>query len=207
MKLTSLGVAFVILSSPAFGQAKRPLKVEDIYNIREVRDPQRSPDGKWVAYTVDDGDQRHRQEQHRRLDGELGWHPAASSSHRRPKASRLLAGVRTASTSRSSRPGRGRRGGQVWLLNRAGGEAVKLTDIKGGVHDHAWSPDSKRLVLVVEDPDPAEKDADEPKDEKKTAEADRHRPVPRSRRTAAAFFAASDRTFICSTSIRRRPRP
>ena len=33
-------------------QGKRPLAVDDLYNVRDVRDPQRSPDGKWVAYTV-----------------------------------------------------------------------------------------------------------------------------------------------------------
>src|SRR6185436_2708764 len=45
-------------------------------------------------------------------------------------------------------------GAQVWLLNRAGGEVQPLTQIKGGVSDFAWSPDSKSLVLVVDDPDP-----------------------------------------------------
>ena len=33
-------------------RASAPLNVDDLYNVREVRDPQRSPDGKWVAYTV-----------------------------------------------------------------------------------------------------------------------------------------------------------
>ena len=37
-----------------------------------------------------------------------------------------------------------KKGAQVWLLNRAGGEAQKLTDVKGGVSDFAWSPDSAR---------------------------------------------------------------
>jgi len=32
--------------------AKRPLTLDDIANIREVREPQCSPDGKWVAYAV-----------------------------------------------------------------------------------------------------------------------------------------------------------
>ena len=36
------------------------------------------------------------------------------------------------------------KGAQVWLLNRTGGEALKLTDVKGGVSDYAWSPDSGR---------------------------------------------------------------
>ncbi len=49
-----------------------------------------------------------------------------------------------------------KKGGQVWLLDRAGGEAQKLTDVAGGVSDFAWSPDSTRLALVVGDADPDE---------------------------------------------------
>ena len=42
--------ALVCLVVPASSQAqKRPLNVDDIYNLQDVRDPQRSPDGKWVA--------------------------------------------------------------------------------------------------------------------------------------------------------------
>src|SRR3954470_6463552 len=40
------------LAAPLAAQSKRPLKVDDLFNLKEVRDPQRSPDGKWVAYTV-----------------------------------------------------------------------------------------------------------------------------------------------------------
>ena len=52
MKLTRFALALVLLASPAIAQTKRPLKVDDTFNVRDVRDPQRSPDGKWVAYTV-----------------------------------------------------------------------------------------------------------------------------------------------------------
>ena len=54
---------------------------------------------------------------------------------------------------------------QVWLLPLAGGEAERVTEIKGGVEDFAWSPDSKRLVLVVQDPDPRDPEGHE-KDKK-----------------------------------------
>src|SRR5438105_5579265 len=47
-----------------------------------------------------------------------------------------------------------KQGAQVWLLNRAGGEAQELTNVKGGVSEFEWSPDSKRLVLVARDPNP-----------------------------------------------------
>ncbi len=90
---------------------------------------------------------------------------------------------------------------QVWLLNRLGGEAVRLTDVKGAVSDYAWSPDSARLVLVVEDPDPAD-----PPDEKEAAREDPPRHPGRSsstattsRRTSTATFAANARTSTSST--------
>ena len=47
-----------------------------------------------------------------------------------------------------------KRGAQIWLLDRTGGEAQKLTDIKGGVSDYSWSPDSKTIVFVSSDLDP-----------------------------------------------------
>ena len=53
----------------------------------------------------------------------------------------------------SSRPGPAK-GNQVWLLDRDGGEAFQLTDVKGRLQGYEWSPDSKRLALVVGDPDP-----------------------------------------------------
>jgi len=43
---------------------------------------------------------------------------------------------------------------QVWLLDRRGGEATRLTDFKGGVSAFAWSPDSTRLAVISSDPDP-----------------------------------------------------
>jgi dipeptidyl aminopeptidase/acylaminoacyl peptidase len=39
-------------------------------------------------------------------------------------------------------------------LDRRGGEAVLLTEIKGRLQGYEWSPDSTRLALVIGDPDP-----------------------------------------------------
>ena len=46
---------------------------------------------------------------------------------------------------------------QVWLLDRAGGEASPLTGFNGDVVDYAWSPDGRRLALIVADEDPRRK--------------------------------------------------
>jgi dipeptidyl aminopeptidase/acylaminoacyl peptidase len=55
---------------------------------------------------------------------------------------------------------------QVWVLNRLGGEAERLTEIEGGVSSFQWSPDSTRLVLVSKDPEP--KDEEDSESEAKT---------------------------------------
>ena len=55
-----LGIAGMVLILPAVGRAQsaasttapRKLEVDDYFRIRDVDDPQISPEGKWVAYTV-----------------------------------------------------------------------------------------------------------------------------------------------------------
>ena len=52
MKKFSLIVMIIVITfSISFAQ-KKPLTAEDMYKIREVYDPQVSPDGQWIAYTV-----------------------------------------------------------------------------------------------------------------------------------------------------------
>ena len=50
-KLALLAFAAFLAASPAIAE-ERELSVDDIYNLKDVRDPQRSPDGKWVAFVV-----------------------------------------------------------------------------------------------------------------------------------------------------------
>src|SRR5260370_10511374 len=46
--LSILGIAAVLSAQTA----RRPFKLDDLGRLREVRDPQLSPDGQWVAYVV-----------------------------------------------------------------------------------------------------------------------------------------------------------
>jgi dipeptidyl aminopeptidase/acylaminoacyl peptidase len=152
-------------AAPSFAQ-KRPLSVNDIYSLREVRDPQRSPDGKWVAYVVaraiKDTDKNDSDIWMASWDGtqeiQLTFSAESESQPRWSPDNKYLAFV-------SSR--QGAKDGQLWLLNRAGGEAVKVSDVKGGVSEYAWSPDAKRIVFVVGEPDPRDP-KDDDKDAKKT---------------------------------------
>ena len=162
-------VTLSVLLVPGLAQAqKRGLAPSDVYNLKDVRDPQRSPDGKWVAYVVSravkDTDKNDTDIWMASWDGtqeiQVTSSPDGESQPRWSPDNKYLAFV-------SSR--QGAKDGQLWLLNRAGGEAVKVSDVKGGVSAYAWSPDSSRVVFVVDEPDPTDpKDDDKETDKKKT---------------------------------------
>jgi dipeptidyl aminopeptidase/acylaminoacyl peptidase len=161
--------------------ATRPFNLGDLARMREVSDPQISPDGAWVAYSVQSADFKEDKN-----DKDL-W----MTSWDGKETVRLTRSKGSESTPRWSPDGKflaflssredENEVSQVWLLPRAGGEADKLTDLKGGVKDYAWAPDGKRLALVVEDPDPdadaggsAGKDESKSKKTKKPIVIDRY---------------------------------
>src|SRR5205085_12121881 len=69
---------------------------------------------------------------------------------------------------------------QIWLLNRQGGEAQKLTDTPQDVDDFEWAPDAKRFAVVLRDPKPEELEAAKNKDKNKDTDADDKKKKPRA---------------------------
>jgi dipeptidyl aminopeptidase/acylaminoacyl peptidase len=138
--------------------ARRPLRLDDIPRLHEVRDPQLSPDGQWVAYVVSTIDAKEDKggshiwmaSYDGKVHRQMTWSQESESSPRWSPDGKYLSFT-------SSRPGKVK-GNQIWLLDRSGGEAAQLTsfgaELKGRLQGYEWSPDSKRLALVVGDPDP-----------------------------------------------------
>jgi dipeptidyl aminopeptidase/acylaminoacyl peptidase len=145
----------------------RAITIDDYYQIREVSDPQLSPDGQWVAYAVRTKMLKEdKMEQRLWMISTHGGEPLpmtaedVSSSHPRwSPDGKYLAFLSSREAGKS----------QVWLLNRLGGEAVRLTETVQGVNDFEWSPDSTRLVLILQDPKPEDVEAAKDKDKDKPA--------------------------------------
>lgn len=148
----------LIVATAALAQtAKHPLKLDDLARFRNVGDPQCSPDGQSVAYTVSTIDAKEDKSSTHiwlasydgKSDRQITFSNDSEGGPRWSPDGKYLAFT---SSRPSGKPGV--RGSQVWLLDRSGGEAYQLTELKGRLAGFEWSPDSKRLALLIGDPDP-----------------------------------------------------
>jgi dipeptidyl aminopeptidase/acylaminoacyl peptidase len=149
LRVTLLLPLLLPLPLVAQSTARRPLRPEDIYRLRDVRDPERSADGKWVAYTVSTADSA-KDKNHTDLwmtswDGtetiQLTSGPESENTPRWSPDGRYLGFLSSRQDSAEST--------QLWLLDRHGAEGARVTQVAGDVEDFAWSPDGRTIALVV----------------------------------------------------------
>ncbi len=135
------------------------MTLADYNRIVALADPQRSPDGMWVAYTVTtidaEKDKRNTDVWMARWDGsaqqQLTSSPDNETSPRWSPDGKYLAFLASRGTDDDKK-----RGAQLWLLPRQGGEALKVSDVKGGLSNIQWSPDSTRIACEISDVNPAD---------------------------------------------------
>src|ERR1044071_7260641 len=141
-----------VLSLAAVAAAKtaqppRPFTIDDLIKTRRVADPQVSPDGRLIAYTITDtekaANKRLTQIYLISVDGDdarqLTNEKQSSSAPRWSPDGRLLAFV-------SARDGES----QIWTMDVESGEAKKISNVAMGASDPVWSPDGKWIAFTSE---------------------------------------------------------
>ena len=145
--LRSAAVTALILACGfeiAAQEAKHPIAFDDMIKMHRIAEPQISPDGKWVAYTVATPDtDANRNATNLWMVSTAGGAPQqlTQSGH---DSSPVWSPDGKVIAFLSSRSG----DSQVYLLSLEGGEAQKLTKLSTGADIVKWSPNGKTIALT-----------------------------------------------------------
>jgi dipeptidyl aminopeptidase/acylaminoacyl peptidase len=158
-RIAGLVVGLLAISVTPLVAQKRAMTFDDYLALKSVGDPQLSPDGKRVAYTVTEVSLKENRGISRiwLADAAVGGAPprpitAGPGSDRQPRWSpdgRTLAFVSTREN-----------GPQLWVLPIDGGESRRLTSLPDGVADPVWLPDGTGLLVTSDIKWPTEQEID-----------------------------------------------
>ncbi|MEI6642202.1 MAG: S9 family peptidase [Novosphingobium sp.] len=151
----------------AAAPARHPITIDDIQAMRSLSGLTCAPDGRQAVYVLNEADTK-ADKRRKAL-----WLVDLAVAKGGAAPLQLTSSEDSASAPAFSPDGRtiaflSKRGkdkqAQIWLLDRRGGEAQKLTDVKGSIADFRWSPDSKTLLLTITDPaiEPPKDDPERP---------------------------------------------
>ncbi len=135
-----LAILIVGLCSVAVAQ-NRSYTIEDLLKVRRVGDPQLSPDGKQVAFTVGDVN----------FDANRVVNQIYVTSINGGSTKQLTSGDRSSSAPRWSPDGKKiayTTGGQIWVMDSDGDDKEQVTKISTGAAGPVWSPDGKWIAFT-----------------------------------------------------------
>jgi dipeptidyl aminopeptidase/acylaminoacyl peptidase len=156
-RLFLASLALIAFTLSTFGQAKHPFTFEDMMKLKRVGDPQVSPDGKWVIFSVVDVDLAANTKTPHVWIVPLTRGAADASS---APAERILIAGQDADRPRWAPDGKRfafistkESGSQVWIadFDGAAGNATtiyRLTEIATEASGELWSPDGKNILFT-----------------------------------------------------------
>src|SRR2546428_6539423 len=153
----TLTVPLSLAPFPGLSAQKRALTFDDFIAMKAVGDPQLSPDGKWVAYTLREYSLKDSRGTGRIWLAELGTGQTrrlteGPGSDRQPRWSHDGTTLAFVSTRQN--------GPQLWVLPIAGGEARRVTNLADGTADPLWLPDGTGLIVTSDVKWPADPEID-----------------------------------------------
>jgi dipeptidyl aminopeptidase/acylaminoacyl peptidase len=151
---------FVLLSIVVTATAQsRTYTIDDLMKVRRVGDPQVSPDGKRVAFTIGDVN----------FDANRVVTQIYVSSIDGGEMKKLTSGDRTSSAPRWSPDGKKiafTTGGQVWVMDNDGDNKEQVSKVSTGAAGPVWSPDGNWIAFTSDVyPDCTNDDCNKKKDE------------------------------------------
>jgi dipeptidyl aminopeptidase/acylaminoacyl peptidase len=132
----------------AQGRVQRPMTFDDFAAVRNVGDPQVSPDGRWVLYSVRTTDVGANK---RTTVTMLAPVDAQNVTGGLLKAGQFPNGAVQATEARWSPDGKRVAyisGGQLWIVDADGKNARQLSTINGGAGGIVWSPAGDRIAFA-----------------------------------------------------------
>jgi dipeptidyl aminopeptidase/acylaminoacyl peptidase len=152
IRLLIASAGLIAVNLPAQGRVQRPMTFDDFAAVRNVGDPQISPDGRWVLYSVRTTDVN----ANKRTTVTFAALIAGGTPNESVAASGLHAGqfpngAIQASEARWSPDGKRVAyisGGQLWIADANGGNARQISNVSAGASGPVWSPAGDRIAFV-----------------------------------------------------------
>ena len=140
-------VSVLLGSAPAISaqeSSKHPITFDDMIKLHRIAEPQVSPDGKWVAYTVSTPDMDANRGKSNIWVVPTAGGAAMQLTQSGHDSSPVWSPDGKTLAFLSSRSGES----QVYLLSMVGGEAQTLTKLSTGADMVKWSPDGKTIAFT-----------------------------------------------------------